>query len=66
MSGKNLLAFLQYLVAFCGQMCISRIVIYSVWYRLKYNILPHLTETNNAVQLIVHLRPPRQVVPLFY
>jgi len=33
---------------------ISRIATYSVWYRLRSGILPHLTETNNTVQLIAH------------
>jgi len=65
-SGKNLPAFLQHLAAFGGQMRISRIATYSVWYQLRSGILPHLTETNNAVQLIAHLQLPGQVVPLFY
>ena len=64
--GKNLPAFLQHLAAFGGQMRISRIITCSVWYRLRSGILPHLTETNNAVQLIAHLQLPGQVVPLFY
>ena len=30
------------------------------------NVLQHTTASNNAVQLIAHLQPPGQVVPLFY
>jgi hypothetical protein len=48
---------LQHLAAFGGQMRILRIVTCSVWYQLRCGILPHLTETNNAVQLIAHLQP---------
>ena len=47
-------------------MRIPRITTCSVWYQLRGGILPHLTETNNVVQLIVHLQLLGQIVQLIY